>query len=367
MSDIQFIRGLQNMGREIRKQPLPWQEAVCRTLTEILERPQSWNSIFEMKQICIIPLSDGSWVSAESVEDVFFASNVEDIPSDLGLQLVENSIKRTSPRYRLFKKLGVMKVDGETVVKRILDKHRYDDDSIPWDLDLLICHARFLYSHKDLIEWFDSPLGLLVMTDEEELCDARDTYYDFPDLSHQISMSDVLPSPAKFLNPQYLENEDWSEWLRNVVGINTSPRLINDQLSPEFETLSRTVDTGILLTVLKEAWPKWQQTISSAAVSWLKNIEDSCEDGSRRALKMYYLKRLPLRNFSDLPFLLVKNPDSKSWNFLRELDVIDQVDGDFYLRRLMSLRDTSVEDTEQIVRIYKQLEVRFDELPSIIR
>jgi hypothetical protein len=365
MSNIQFIRGLQNMGREIRKQPLPWQEAVCHTLTEILER-HPWESIFEIKQISIIPLSDGSWVSADSVEDVFFASNVEDIPSDLELQFVDGSVEQTSPQYKLFEKLGLMKVDGETVVNRILEKHSCGD-SIPWDLDLLICHARFLYSHKYLFEYLDSPLGLLVMTDEGEVCDACDTYYDFPDLGHQIRMLDVLPSPAKFLNPQYLENKDWSKWLRNVAGINTSPRLINGQLSPEFETLSRTVDTGVLLTVLERAWPKWQQTISPAAVSWLKNIEVRCEDGSRRALKKCYLKRLPLKKFSDLPFLLVQNPDSNRWNFLRQLDVIDQVDGDFHLRRLMSLRDTSVEDTEQIIRIYRQLESRFHEWPSVIR
>ena len=361
MSDTQFLRGLQNMGHRIREKQSSWHETVCRALIGIMARSRS--PYPEIRKIRIIPLSGRSWVSAQSVMNVFFHSDVSGVPSDLGLQLVDPRIKQGSFQYQLLQALGVRRADPISIITKILEQHHHN--TIPPDLDSLIGHARFMYAYRNSVK-LPQPLILRVMSDKSQVSLSRDTYFDFPDLQCQVKLSAILPSPAIFLHPEYLKNPDWSNWLRDVVGINTSPRLIDGQLSPEFIGIHN-VDTRTFLTVLKEAWPKWQQTISQTAVSCLKDTVVQCEDGNMRALKTCCLKRRSLKDFSDLPFISVEYPDNASWDFLRCLDVVDQVDGKFFLQRLISLKESGTNDVEQVLRIYRQLGARFDECSDLIR
>jgi hypothetical protein len=96
----------------------------------------------------------------------------------------------------------------------------------------------------------------------------------------------------------------------------------------------------------------------------LGEIEVTCEDGSKHTLKATYLRRAGLMKYPDLPFLPVINPELREWDFLSDLGVTYQVDGDFFLKRLVRLSAEGCDDEETIRNTYEQIQARFEENPK---
>jgi len=74
-----------------------------------------------------------------------------------------------------------------------------------------------------------------------------------------------------------------------------------------------------------------------------------------------------LAEYTDLPFLLIDEPNSPDWDFLRSLKVTLQMDGTFFLGRLIDLQDVQSEDEEAICEIYSELQARFKDDAQGIR
>jgi hypothetical protein len=210
--------------------------------------------------------------------------------------------------------------------------------------------------------------------DEQGLvAEGQEVYVDIQGDQQTIKMRDFLPSPARFLHPEYLREdggeskENWESWLRSGLGVNVYPRLVRGRLSPEFEALVGTVDTRQLLIILKETWPHWRENISTAGISSLSEMVVSCEDGKKHSLRTTYLRRGQLTKYSDLPLLPVDDPTNPDWDFVRRFNVTVQVDGTFFLGRLIHLKDVQSLDEGVISDTYKQLEARFDDDPRGIR
>lgn len=371
MSNEHFLGSLSKMRSQIPQQSATWYDAVCQKLYEIPSGHHGRRNFeIEIKQLAILPLSDDSWVSGSSSSDIFFASELAGIPQDIGIQFLKPDILQGSWRYKLFKKLGVREANPMFVANKILEYHR--NDSRLNSIQSLISHAVFIFVHRHSAG-FPDPIGLRIMDERGVVAGAKDVYADIPDHRQSIRMRDVLPSPARFLHPDYLRedivdrHEVWQKWLQDDLGLNIFPRLVKGgKLSPEFEALIRTVDTRKLLIILKETWPQWSG-LHSSAILRLQQINVVCEDGSIQLLKTSYLQREGLKHCSDLPFLPIDDPDHPSWHFLGELGVTVRVDGMFYLRHLMRLRDQNSHDLKTIEDTYRRIEALFHDDPKYIR
>lgn len=360
MSNTQFLQGLSKMSSQMDRQPPAWHEAVCRILHGIC-----YGYMYsEIRGLCILPLGDGSWISANSSSDIYFDSKLAGVPQDLGLRILKADIPWQSWRYLLFEKCGIREADSRRVAFKILELHR--GRFPPTSLQSLISHALFMFAHRHSKD-FPSAKELRVMDEQGLIAKGQEVYADIQNHRQSIKMSNILPSPARFLHLEYLrqdsggKREDWESWLFNNLGVNSVPRLIEGQLSPEFEALIEIIDTRQLLVVLKESWPHWSRNLSAIAKSKLSEIAVDCEDGTRHSLKATYLKTEQLTEFSDLPFLPVEEPASSDWDFVRELKVTLRVDGTFYLGRLIAFKDAQIQDEGTVTGIYKQLEARFSD------
>lgn len=366
MSSDDFIAGLKNMNHIICDQPDLWQESVCSRLSVIYHeyRKQQSAQISEIRQVCILPLSDGSWVSASCERDIVFDSTSVGIPRDLGLRLVRADLNDSVARPAFFRALGVKTADPEMIATKILQLHV--SGSYPRSRELLMQHARFLFVHR-YMKAVPLPTGLRLVDRQGEVIEGTEAYCDFPDVPREVKLDGVLPSPAKFLHTDYLHYQDWWKWLRDDVGVNNYPRLVNNgKLSPEFLALTQTIDTRLLLILLKETWPQWQGSLSADALSQLGKIEVTCKDGSRHRLKKTYIKRGQLKKYSFLPFLPINTPAHRDWDFLSDLGVMGRVDADFFIERLIRLKDEGSEDDEAIQAVYEQIQARFEDNPKKI-
>lgn len=80
-----------------------------------------------------------------------------------------------------------------------------------------------------------------------------------------------------------------------------------------------------------------------------------------------YIQKESLKHCVDLPFLPIDEPDDADWNFLSKLGVTSRVDGSFYLRQLMRLKDENSHDVEMIEDTYQKIEALFHDDPQNIR
>jgi hypothetical protein len=198
MSDDHFIAGLQRMGTLIAQQSNSWHEAVC---AQLLPENSLQSLHSDVKYLRILPLSDGSWASADVMGEFFFNSDLTNIPRDLDLQLLSADITPSSARYRLFSKLGAKEADMKAIARRILKLHR--GGSPPQSLESLISHATFIFAHHPKLA---SALAEFRVIDERGvICKANEVYVDILHPQQSIRMRGVLPSPARFLNPAYLQ------------------------------------------------------------------------------------------------------------------------------------------------------------------
>jgi hypothetical protein len=373
MSSDDFIAGLKNMNQHICDQPAPWQESVCDQLYSIYEQrnktmqhpaPQSQYDprIVDIMPLRILPLGDGTWTSASSKGDIFFDSETVGVLRELDLRLLTADIKPNTLRYLLFGALGVKRADPQVIATKILELHRRG--SHLQSRESFIQQARFLYTHRYSVG-VPRPTDLRVIDQKEYIVEGTKVYCDFPDIQRTIKLSEVLPSRAQFLHRDYLDTHDWYNWLREDVGINYFLRLVDGgDLSPTFWELTRTTDTRSLLTFLKETWPQWQGSLSANSESQLGDVEVTCEDGSKHCLNATYLRRAGLMKYPDLPFLPVTNPALREWDFLSDLGVTHQVDGDFFLKRLICLSAEGCDDEDMIRNTYEQIQARFEENPK---
>jgi hypothetical protein len=365
MSDEHFLGGLKSMGSRIQRESTAWHEAVCRRLYEI-DKP-------EILQLPILPLSDGSWVAGKLSSNIFFDSKLAGIPQDLGLRFLKPDIPLLSWRHILFEKFGVREANSQHVGHKILELHRGQLQLT--SIESLITHASFMFVHHS--PGFPSATGLRVVDEYGSMADGEELYADIQDKRQSIRMRGILPPPARFLHPDYLRvhsgerMEEWQTWLRDSLGVNVFPRLIRGELSPEFEALARavssTIDTCQFLTILKETWSHWSARLYTTAISRLSKMDVICENGSKENLTGTYLKRRPLTNYSGLPFLPVDNPEHRDWDFLSELGVTHKVDGVFFIKNLVRLKEENSNDESIIQETYEQIQARFDDDAEGIR
>jgi hypothetical protein len=208
-------------------------------LAETLVRFGTDAELLSMIQgICLIPLRDGTWTSARGHAIFFSKSETSlEIPSGIGL-LVVNSLAESDPsRRKLFTNLGVKAWETPEICRLILNVHAssaFDPKSLP--RDQLISHAMFLYKTswqppKTADLWF--------ATMQNERCLGRKLY-----IPGSISANTpagriftLLPKNLAVIHNDYLEASPldayWPLWLVNNLGLSMVPSSIAPHRDPE--------------------------------------------------------------------------------------------------------------------------------------
>jgi hypothetical protein len=383
MTDDDFIAGLAIMDQAgmFGAQSDAWHDAVA---TFLLRLPRPPFGPAEVLKLRILPLLDGSWAPAVFAPRFTFPPTGVSIPDDLDLQSIAPGIEAFSPRYRLFTRLGVTPSNPVPIAKKILSA------SGSRSVVARVAHARFFFEHR---KEANMPSAMLLrLVDEHGLAAQSDELYlDLPGADGALSLRDALSPAARFLHPNYLnaypestadgteEDEDydvengvrgdtrseWLDWLRDSVGINTVPRVLNGHLAPDFLDRAPELDGHELLLSLRAWWPHLEPRLTEAGEQALGAISIA-----GRRLDRLYLRRGALARAGqafELPCVPVDDPEDRSWNFLARLGVATYMNALFFVNQLLHMQARGEKDHAAVENIYKQLDARFDEDETLIK
>lgn len=370
MSPNDFVDALQTMDRAgshvLPQQGTDWFERVSNVL-RTFGAGFLYGRHSQIRKLRIIPLQNGTWVSA-ATPNVFFDGSLSDIPADLELNLVDsNRLPEHSFHHQLIAALGVTRVVVSDIISQIVRMH---DVFLPANAQSsLLTHAKFVFRHGQ-----HRTYNLRVLCKDGQTRMADSVYMDSrePHAPAGLQPSVLLePHGAAILHHSYYDNapcdakDAWFRWLHSCLRINTCPRIVHGELSSEFSKFVHFTSTSTFLSALQYYWNQLSQcfTYHCRAQKELADVEVLCSDGTRRPLRSTFLKRRALQQFRDLPFLPLSHPESDTWDFLSILGVNMSLNSAFYLKRLIECSgQATVDKTEEdILEIYTQLQARFND------
>ncbi|KAI9443898.1 hypothetical protein H4582DRAFT_2071449 [Lactarius indigo] len=380
MTDDDFLTGLIKMDQAnlFGAQSAAWHESVATCILR-LPHPIGRGVRSEVTLLRILPLHNGSWAVASLASRFMFPPTGVNIPDDLGLQSVAPGIPMFSARYNLFVRLGVTLPNPATIAKKILMTGG------PRSVVNRVDHARFFFEYRGVSNM--PPAARLRLADERgEGAQADELYLDLPGEDGALALRDALsPLTARFLHPNYLsaypeeapDNEtdedgvrtntrsEWIAWLRDCVGVNVVPRVLNGCLIPDLTNHAPQLVGYELVASLRAWWPRLSTRLKADGARALGEIPIA-----GRRLDKLYLRRGALARADqalELPFVPVDNPEDRGWDFLEQLGVTTRLNAQFYLNKLVHMQGEGDKDSEAAAEIYKQLDARFDEDEVSIR
>ncbi|KAH9046334.1 hypothetical protein EDB83DRAFT_2227590 [Lactarius deliciosus] len=383
MTDDDFLAGLAKMDQAslFGAQNAAWHDSVATCLLR-LPRPSFGKGIrAEVTLLRILPLHNGSWAIASLASRLMFPPAGVDIPVDLDLQSIAPGIPMFSPRYQLFVRLGVTLPNPATIALKILLAGG------PRSVMNRVSHARFFFEHREVSN-MPSAARLRLIDERCEAAQADELYLDLPGEDGALALRDALsPLTARFLHPDYLSaypeeahdpdnetDEDevrpntrskWIAWLRDNVGLNVVPRVLNGYIAPEFINNAPKLVGYELVASLRAWWPLLSRRLKADGARALGEIPIA-----GRRLDKLYLRRGALARADqalELPFVPVDDPEDRGWDFLEQLGVTTRLNAQFYLNKLVHMQGEGDKDSEAAAEIYKQLDARFDEDEESVR
>ena len=381
MTDDDFLRGLTKMDHAnlFSAQSAAWHEAVASCILHLPGTPFGRGVRPEVSMLRILPLCNGTWAIASLASKFMFPPAGVSIPDGLGLQSIAPDIPMFSARYELFLRLGVTLPNPVTIANKIL--FAVDPRSV---LER-VARARFFFEHRRVSNM--PPAFRLRLADERGVgAQGDELYLDLPGEDGTLALRDALsPLEARFLHPEYLsaypeeaaedvtdENEvradtrsEWVAWLRDCVGVNVVPRVLNGHLTSDFLNRAPELAGHELLASLRAWWPRLSNLLTQVGARALGEVPIA-----GRRLDRLYLRRGALARADqglELPFVPVDDPEDPRWNFLELLGVAMRLNAQFFLNKLIHMQGQGEKDIEATAEIYKQLDARFDEDEDLIR
>jgi hypothetical protein len=379
MTDSDFLEGLKKMDQAslFGSRSAAWHESVATCILHL--HTFSGGIRPEVSILSILPLCNGGWALASSASKFMFPPAGLSIPNGLGLQSISSDIPDFSARHKLFIRLGVAKSNSATIAHKILEAG-----------DVLsvadrVAYARFFFEHRRASNM--PPATRLQLVDERgEAAQGDELYLDLPGKEGVLALRDALsPLEARFLHPAYFsahpkqaaEDEtdetevrvdtrsEWVVWLRDSVGVNEVPRVVNGHLTSDFLKRAPELVGNDLLVSLRAWWPCLSARLTPAGTRALGEVPVA---GCR--LDRLYLRRRALTQADhglELPFVPVDDPEDRGWDFLEQLGVTIRLSARFFLNKLTYMQGQGKNDIGVVEEIYKQLDARFDEDEELIR
>lgn len=317
-----------------------------------------------LKRLPIIPLRDGSWVTATKTHLYLPSPNKnEHVPSGINISIVAEDAVRNAPRKYLYQYLDIKEYNPSQVCKLILELHGKLASARPGRLvEELVADAMYLFEHKSKLDSFGLPDMYFAVDQDGETFRQRSPriYVIDPKSKHSViaKYKDTPGNPFAVLSDEYEtaflnkgmsrslpEFRGWLLGSRAIFG--TTPDLVrNSKLTPEWEFLR---DQNVL-DLLYAVRDHLSTTIfpNTKLVEAVPRLKVRCLDGESRRLGSLAVpthdleSHCPHLHFADLP-----EPTSQDWKFLSEFGVITELNTTAILRELQTLRQISVQDVNR--------------------
>jgi hypothetical protein len=417
-----FLDHLQTMinknRQEFRSRSLQWHEELANALSSMLDEPDLRNQV---QQLCIVPLSDGTWTSADK-ESLLWPKNIDfggfDIQVIENMKFVDPAVEAQPSRLELFQRLGIKKADTTQlceIIRKLHSKPSFRPAS--FTRSQLISHAMFLCQaswapagNQPLDLWFETANGkyskgstlyvpctetspaLLRVTERlHQRFELLHRDYDLASDGHGAACQKI-----EICNAQQNDAQDrlrtgrsgFIEYLIKHCQLSMIPRLVTIEqsdhdefrLSDEFKYLTHVCPFSDLVEVLMDNWQSysaWIEPDVSALMSskWRQSRERVIEairktrlvvrDGRRLRLDETCLPALdPLLDDTDtfLPVLGISGARNETVRTrLAHLGVRVTKDLDFYIHCLKSMRSSSTTPSPRtLAYIYEQIRPHYD-------
>jgi hypothetical protein len=288
-----------------------WHTRAYKALNIAWEDGYSPN-IRSLKQLNIIPLQDGSWVSSDSGDIYYPKYGDVMVPKGLGMRLVDPTATRNEARCAFFDNLGVHRIDAPIVSnirERIL--HQPTGASMIVNLQSSVERMRFLFltqhlhpeEEGDVSDKFMvyNHLGVAMYPNVADLYISNDDPYGAELFLRQKGRR------VNCVNLRYFEdipsvapdsNRTLHHWLHQHLGIRKHLRLVSsDRKSLSAECLNTaSTRAAEFLGFLGHLWPFEGDIVLTTAslLSALKRTPVLCMDGQSQKLRNTYLPLQPL-------------------------------------------------------------------------
>ncbi|MCJ1310202.1 hypothetical protein MMC25_003863 [Agyrium rufum] len=360
-----------------------WHTKMSEFLTTPFTKSSGWTTAIEsVKSLAVIPLRDGTWVSANSGPIFLPKSGSTLLPTDLGLKIVQPSAVANAARKTLFTYLGVKSADPKTVIELIIRRNRDASSGLLGNASILtlpqsVSHYRYLFHHlpKSVTEldkdmWIFNSHGHTVSLKPNGLWH-RHVYFDKEKEEYgarQMLASQTMQDqglelmPVHFLHADYsLEmpvgamhhDRTWEEWLCDIAKVHHHPQLLKRSeivLSDEFKFIINH-RSDKLVGLLKRHWSSYKnmtedikEKIKQAIVPVEGDEEIALHDAflptpeAKSAVTKLLITKFP---FVLLPEKLTQE-NKAQWQFLETFDVMGcngPNDVSFYIEALVRLAD----------------------------
>lgn len=359
-------------------------------------------TIRSLKQLDIIPLQDGSWVSSDS-GDIFYPKDDDVVvPRGLGMRLVHPMATRNAARCAFFDNLGVHRIDAP-IISDIRERILRQPTGPPMiiNLQFSVERMRFLFLTQHLHAEKEDDLSDKFMVynhlDQAMYPNFADMYISNDDPYGAELFLRQKGLQVNCVNLRYFEeipsvapdsNRTLHQWMHQHLGIRQHLRLVSpDGASLSVECLD-TAETRAaeFLGFLGHLWPFEGDIVLTTAslLTALKRTPILCINGQREILRNTYLPLQPLLNvhrrfMGDEYFPFIQSSElygqdqvPHPWSFLvRNLGVGYQDNVSFRLQLMRSLKEANddaetLENPSGVIDLYQSLDasVRMSQNPE---
>jgi hypothetical protein len=249
MRDYSFMSDLTSMIRddsgEFRAKSNDWHSRLAGILIGLSERYSS-----ELRKLELVPLEDGSWVSASGRQILFPANKKEfELPGGLELMVVDSNAAADPARRNLYNFLGVGDLRQEPIVQHIQDLHMKHGGSFKVvSREQLLSQVKFLYS----ADWENPAFQRFwFMSESGQRLHGSQLYQDSSKPHSATRYFRKNRTKFPFIHEDYMvgpadNNRLWTKWLEEKMDIASIPRLVQTtpdrgfRLSEDFEYIIKT-------------------------------------------------------------------------------------------------------------------------------
>ena len=326
--------------------------------------------ISELRNIQLIPLSDGQWSVAPTASNpIYFPQSLgARIPSGLPLTLVEEEAVRCDHRRELFELLGVKDCDASSIVKEIISYHERFTRASRLDI---VGHAKYLYHVKDKLKGDDMKKIYFSATNRSHFYKGSRLYMEnLP--SRELAELFSTYEDALFLRSDYFQDFNGMEkglfinWLKSTADIATVPRFKtqSNALHADFRWLLNNRNDHVL-GIIRRYWDIYSSQVTSPIKQEIADHSFLCQTQNAVPLRQCFI---PLPNLVEqsrelcgsdsCSFLTLSSGLPSDWRFLAEFDVGTEDNLDFYLWILKQPGFKANPSVERAKKLYLEIQSR---------
>ena len=375
LNDQNFVDELEVMLLEdeskVQEQSSDWHERLALILLRIVL--SDWNLCRRCTVLCLIPLWNGEWTSAEDGNISLPRSSSRKLLGGLEeIQFVGfPGTDMTKIQRQLFKELGVQKLKSAPVCDAITREHKTRSS---WSKVHLIDHARYLFEAG----YHRKPADKLLFYDSESFSTTdHGAVIPFGEPGSRLRETFGQTSPTiRWLHDDYesavdtANLDEWCAWLAGWPAVSRwLPIEQNGRLSAAMKQLYETRGFESFLRYLEERQSHIQY-LPRKCKDEIRSLTVDSTSGSCR-LQETVLPCLREHAGHVLPVLKLSWERESHWDFLQQFGVLIEINVTFLLEKLKRMKSLRLTRSGQSVtlsdidEVYRQISEFPDDFPQV--